>query len=312
MKTPTDFSKFPLFLLFLLLLSCEKKEADPLPVKDPVPSTYALEFITELDEEMSESSALAEFNNTLWTLNDKGNENTVYQMDPTNGSILKKVKVSNTENIDWESMAQSQEYLYIGDFGNNAGTRNDLVILKVKKSELLASSEVSAEKIMFSYPDQVNFNPTFQNHNFDCEAFFFANNAFHLFTKNWENNQTNYYTVPDVPGNHVAEFKASFNVTGLITAADINRSTGLIILLGYTNAGAASQGFLWLFSDYPAFNIFNGEKNKIIIGNIRDLGQTEGVFLKNDNSGWISSEEIVAGTLRIPSKLFRFDFKNYF
>jgi hypothetical protein len=304
--------KFSIVFLFVLFLSCEKKEEDPIPVKGPVPSTYSLEFISELHDEIAESSALIEFNNTLWTLNDNGNENILYQLDPNNGSILKKVSITNAENIDWESMAQSPEHIYIGDFGNNAGNREDLVILKIKKSELGAYDEVSAEKIFFSYPDQNNFSPTFQNHNFDCEAFFFANNQFHLFTKNWANNQTNYYTVPDMQGNHVADFKEVFNVSGLITGADINRSTGDIILLGYTNAGVSSQSFLWLFSDYPDFNIFNGEKYKITIGNIRDLGQTEGVFIKDDNSGWISSEEIVAGALRVSPKLFRFDFRNFF
>ena len=80
-------------------------------------------------------------------------------MNPDNGPILKKVSIKNAENIDWERMVQSPEHIYIGDFGNNTGNREDLVILKIKKSELLAFEEVSAEKIFFSYPIRNNFNP---------------------------------------------------------------------------------------------------------------------------------------------------------
>lgn len=312
MKKQVEYFHILFFILALLVISCDKKEEEPNPpLKDPVPSSYELEFVSELHEELSESSALAEFNNTLWTLNDKGNENILYQLDTNNGSILKKVKIANAENIDWESMAQSNDYLFIGDFGNNAGNRVDLVILRIKKSDLLAFEEVNAEKIFFSYPDQNNLNPIFQKHNFDCEAFFFVNNELHLFTKNWEDNKTNYYTVPDKPGNQLAEFKESFDVAGLITDADINRSTGDIILLGYTNAGISSQNFIWLFYDYTSFDIFKGEKNKIILGNVRDLGQTEGIVIREDNSGWITSEEILAGPIRIAPKLFRYDFKGF-
>jgi hypothetical protein len=312
MKTQVVYFNIFFLIVALFVISCEKKEEEPnLPLKDPVPSAYELEFISELHEELSESSALAEFNNTLWTLNDKGNENILYQLDTNNGSILKKVKIANAENIDWESMTQSNDYLFIGDFGNNAGNRVDLVILKLKKSDLLAFEEVNAEKIFFSYPDQNNLNPVFQNHNFDCEAFFFANNELHLFTKNWEDNRTNYYTVPDKPGNQLAEFKESFDVACLITDADINRSTGDIILLGYTNAGISSQSFIWLFSDYTSFDIFQGENNKIILGNVRDLGQTEGIVIREDNSGWITSEEILVGPIRIAPKLFKYDFKGF-
>jgi hypothetical protein len=312
MKTQTDHLSVLFIILAFLVISCEKiEEPSNAPEKEQIPPNYDMQFVSELHEELSESSALAEFNNTLWTLNDKGNENILYQLDSDNGSILKKVKIANAENIDWESMAQSNDYLYIGDFGNNAGDRLDLVILKVKKSDLLAFEEVNAEKIFFSYPEQTNLNPIFQNHNFDCEAFFFANNELHLFTKNWDDNHTNYYTVPDKPGNQLAEFKESFDVAGLVTEADINRATGDVILLGYTNAGITSQNFIWIFSNYTSFDIFKGENNKIILGNVRDLGQTEGIVIREDNSGWVTSEEIMAGPIRIAPKLFHYDFKAF-
>ncbi|MFD2200707.1 hypothetical protein [Shivajiella indica] len=312
MKIQAEKSVFLLPLLIFVGISCEEKIEKPIPLKEPIPATYNLEFITELDREVKESSALSFFNDALWTINDKGNENILYQLDAINGSILKKVRISNAENIDWESMAQSTDHIYIGDFGNNDGNRKDLAILKVKKSDLLALEEVIAEKIFFSYPEQTNFDPPSQNHNFDCEAFFFANNQFHLFTKNWADNQTNYYTVPDIPGNQTADLKKIFDTSGLITAADINISNGVIILLGYTNSGTNSQSFLWLLSDYPSFNIFSGEKNKIILGNVRELGQTEGIYFKEDNVGWVTSEEISLGPLRVTPKLFRFNFKTYF
>lgn len=277
-----------------------------------VPTSQSPQFITNLVNELKESSGLAYFNNQLWTINDSGNENIIYQVDETNGSTLKRVRVTNAPNVDWESMAQNDQYLFIGDFGNNSGNRKDLTIYRVEKSKVISQNEVVADKITFHYSDQTDFSAAFNNNNFDCEAFFFANGKLHLFSKNWLDNKTKYYTLPASPGDYKAELLDEFDSQGLITGADINSQTGDIVMIGYTNKGFSTQCFVWLFSGYPSFEIFNGKKNRIVLGSPASLGQTEAIFLKADNTGWISSEQISAGGYTIPPKLFAFDYSSYF
>lgn len=294
----------------IILRDFDLIEEDLLVNTGTVPSTYSLTFLTNLSSTMSESSGLAFLDGELWTHNDSGNSNDIFQFSQTSGSITKIFTVNNETNIDWEDLAQSSTHLFVGDFGNNNGDRTDLTIFKIPKSEIATSNSASAEKITFTYPDQTDFSSAPNANNFDCEAFFFANDSLYLFSKNWLDSQTKVYALPSTPGNYIAKLKTSFNTQGLVTAAAINSLTGDIVLLGYTNQGLSSESFVWLLSGYSGFDFFNGKKNRITLGSILSVGQTEGIFLSTNNSGWISSESI--GLLNIPAKLFSFDFKNFF
>jgi len=276
-----------------------------------MPTSIVPTLLQELDDELEESSGLAYFGGKVWTVNDSENENIIYQINLQSGKAERRVRVTNAENIDWESLAQSETHLYIGDFGNNAGNRTDLVVLKIQKEDLLTKTEVTAEKIFFSYPEQTNFNDRWNSHNFDCEASFYSNGVLHLFTKNWENNNTDYYTLETKPGTLKADHHGSFDSEGLITGADINQSTGDIVLVGYENKGIFSQSFIWILSDYPEHNPFGGKKSKIMLGSPADLGQTEAIFIKGDNKGYISSEAIYLNNFHITGKLFSIDFRNF-
>lgn len=276
-----------------------------------VPNSYSLKFITNLAQEVHESSGLARIDGELWTHNDSGFENILYKINKSNGTVTHRVRISNGQNVDWESLAQSETHLFVGDFGNNSGFRKDLVIYKIDKKEL-HKNEVTAEKIFFSYPDQTDFSPRFNNQDFDCEAFFFAHDQLHLFTKNWVTSTTRYYSLPSTAGEYSAKLEASFDTQGMVTGADINPRTGDIVLLGYTNQGFSTRSFVWLLSGYPSFRIFEGKKNRLDIGSPAILGLPEGVVLKDDNTGYISSETITLGSTNIPSKLFSFDFKAFF
>ena len=106
-----------------------------------------------LPSELDETSGLAFFNGKLWTINDSGGLPALYAFDTISGEIVQRITVSNAQNIDWESLAMDADHIYIGDFGNNAGTRDDLVIYKVSLSDipLTGNDYVTAEKIWFSW-----------------------------------------------------------------------------------------------------------------------------------------------------------------
>lgn len=82
---------------------------------------------------LNETSGLIKFGNSLYTQNDDTDKN-IYALDTLNGSIINTYSLSNLINIDWEEISQDNNYVYIGDFGNNAnGNRTNLRIYKLVK-----------------------------------------------------------------------------------------------------------------------------------------------------------------------------------
>jgi len=277
-------------------------------------SHYKSRIIADLPEPVKETSGLVFFNWQLWTINDSGNKPEIYQIDTITGSILRTVVIHNTVNTDWESITQDEANVYIGDFGNNAGNRKDLCILKIPKSDFFihTNDTMNASYIYFSYPDQTLFETASDKNNFDCEAFFFHNDSLHLFSKNRLDLQTKHYVLCSDPGNYKARMAESFNVDGLITDASIN-SQGNIVLLGYKNKrGKSYTCFVWLLSAYEGQFYFSGSKRKVKLGSALHLGQIEGIVLRDDNTGWLSSESIQSRWIHRPAKLFMFNFGGYF
>ncbi len=275
---------------------------------------YKPRFAAKLSDRLRETSGLVVIDGQLWTLNDGGNNPELYQIDTANGNVLRTVFIINGQNTDWESITQDDLNVYIGDFGNNSGSRKNLCILKINKPDLLnpAIDSLKAGIIRFSYPDQSDFSYSLNTNNYDCEAFFFDRDSLHLFSKNWQNQQCRHYVLPTDTGTFQAGFKEIFNTDGLITDVSVNES-GNIVMLGYKNTGGRMYScFAWLLSGYTDGFYFNGSKKRVELGSTFNLGQTEGSVLMNDNTGWLSSESIFAGWLFRPAKLFRFDFRNFY
>ena len=57
-------------------------------------------FIANLPVSLNETSGLLFFNGQLWSFNDSGNKPEIYQLDSTNGTVLRTVVVRNTINTD--------------------------------------------------------------------------------------------------------------------------------------------------------------------------------------------------------------------
>jgi len=266
-------------------------------------TTTTLVTKTPLASAVPESSGLQFTSQGLWTFNDSGNTPVLFKVDSTSGSVLQQVTVTNFPNVDWEDIAADAQYLYVGDFGNNDGSRRDLKVLRVQKSAIgtTPTASVTAQAINFSYPDQTNFSPGNNNHNFDCEAFFYANDSLHLFTKNWADLRTKYYTIPAQPGTYVAHLKGSFNTNGLITAADLNAAGTGAGLLGYNSSTGAT--FLWLLSDFRNGQFLKGNKRRIELPNALFIGQAEGLTFVDQYRVFISNERIV-NLITIPQRLY--------
>ncbi len=242
-------------------------------------------LVTVLSPGLEETSGLAMLGDELWTHNDSGDGAKLYQVDLSDGEIIRTVEVANADNEDWEDITHDDTYLYIGDIGNNDGSRTDLKVYRVLRSDLETSDEVEAEEINYHYSDQTTFDPSYHNTNFDCEALLHFQGNLYLFTKNWIDFKTNCYVLPDTPGDHEAVLLSTFDANCLVTGATMLPSTGGLALIGYTSSGGS---FTWIFDGFTGDDFFGGQATKLIW---TVLSQIEGVCDAGGDDIYISSEE---------------------
>lgn len=278
-------------------------------------TNYSPQLLFNLNDTLRETSGLAVHNNRWFTHNDSGNTNEIFEINPQNGQILRRITISNATNVDWEAMGINNQFLFMGDFGNNAGNRQNLKILKVDLTDLLnqQTTSLTAEIINFSYPDQLHFNTAMNNHNFDCEAMFYYQDSLHLFSKNWGNGFTKHYRLPISTGTYATTFVDSFFVDGLVTDASIDTISGNAVLLGY-KAGTLGiySSFATLLYDYPGTNFLSGNKRRIDLGSTLTLAQTEGIYLNEQFRGIISAEAINQSIINISAKIWQYDFATFY
>ena len=285
-----------LLTLFVFVISCSPEEAPE--------STSVFSQIQTLPEILSENSGMTEYESLIWFINDSGNEPFLYGYDKGSNDIVKTIEVSGADNTDWEDITQNSSSIFIGDFGNNDGSRSDLRIYIIDKTDMSGgsvSAVIPGGIIYFSYEDQTDFTSSNENTPFDCEAFIATDNFIFLFTKDWVSNKTSIYSIPAEPGSYSAEFKVQLNVNGLITsaflAADSNQN---LFLLGYT----PFIPFLWTLEGFDTdnFTYTNCERKDFIdyYGT-----QTEGLLVSNDGSVYISSEAFTEFSINKPPQLFR-------
>ncbi len=277
-----------------------------------LPSVLSPLTLAELPSSQNETSGLAWIQNRLFSINDEENTNQIFELNPESGVVIRTITVNNTKNNDWEDLAQSETHLFVGDFGNNLGNRTELNVLKIKISDLLNMTEVSSERIDFTFSDQTDFSENSGNHNFNCEGFIFWNGKLHLFSKNLGDIKTKHYVLSQEPGTRQAILDSSFDTEGLVTAAAIEKNSNSLVLLGYENKGISSQVFLWLFSDYSGEDFFSGTKHKILLGSPAQLSQTEGITFTEGFTVLISGEKISLGGSNIPAKLHKIDLTGLF
>lgn len=242
-----------------------------------------------LPDEIKESSGLAYFNGKLWTINDSDGLPVLYAFDTISGQIIQRVTISNAVNIDWEALAADDQFVYIGDFGNNSGTRTDLTIYRVLKSDipLEGNATIESTKLTFSYSDYAGSIENRRSNNFDCEALIAEKEFLYLFSKNHGNQKTKLYKLPKIPGDYIAELVTTFNSSGLITGADINNQSREVTLIGYVDQSWIP--FTWLLFDYEDNDFFSGNKRRIDFLNI-SATQTEAIVYTIGKHEVISSE----------------------
>ena len=268
-------------------------------VLEDLNSFNQLSIVTQLSDLVDESSGLIFLNNNLITFNDSGGSNSLYEIDIINGEVIRTVDIINAINNDWEDISVDSEYIYIGDFGNNYGNRQDLLIYKISISDFLNSPDnsVYAEEINFSYSDQTSFQSNAYNSNFDAESIISFNDSLYVFTKNWVDRKSNVYSISKNPGNYIASKIDSVDVQGLITAAEYNINSNTVTLLGYDT----DSPFIIELTNFNESNFSQGliSKFPLVVPETSSI-QTEGLT-NIDNYYYISAEDYLGN----PQVLYR-------
>jgi len=263
----------------------------------------------ELPTTVSETSGLLFYNGKLITHNDSGDNANLYEVDTISGTITRTILVTNATHIDWEDITQDETFIYIGDFGNNNGNRQDLKIYRISKSDFNNATSITAEIISFSYEDQVHFTSNPYNHDFDAEAFSVYNNELIIFSKNWASSEVKAYSIPKTIGNHSAKNIGSYNSEGLISGATYNPEDNSFLLCGYNKEG---HPLLLYLTDIDIVNPFSGIIERTdITSSIGLASQVEGVTHISGKKYFLSRERvnqtINGNQLVLNQHLFRFD-----
>ncbi len=200
---------------------------------------------------------------SLWWHNDGGSLPVLYLTDRA-GRLLRADTLAGTRNVDWEDLTTDRQCtLYVGDFGNNLGHRTRFSIYSYRPATQTVDS------ILFTYPGQDGSGRAKQG-NYDTEAFFFANDSLHLFTKDLLPSSqflTRHFVVPAQPGQYVAQLRDSLVLRKrVVTAAAIDSEGNVAITayyfhfwLGFLPMSAAT---VYLFTDYPAGQYLQGRLHK--------------------------------------------------
>jgi hypothetical protein len=278
------------------------------------PTNYSLNLVANLVDTLSENSGLVWAAGKLYTFNDSGSGTKMYEV-MANGTIIRTIHIANSTNVDWEAMTSDSTYFYLGDFGNNNGNRTDLCIYRLLKSEVCNNTidTVVAEKMNFSWADQLDFTSAYNANDFDCEAFYATEDSLFLFSKNWVDLKTKCYALPNYWTDTLnATLSSQFDVDGLITDACKDTMNDRIYLLGYKNNGNNFYtSFIWCLWDHASNFIFSGNKRRIEIGNVLTVSQTEGIALSDNGTAYVSAEKVI-NIITIPAKLFSLNFSAYF
>lgn len=251
-------------------------------------SAQQVDLVTYLDDSIKETSGLICLDERLITHNDSGGEAALYEIDTISGTILRKTIVANANNIDWEDICLDSNYIYIGDFGNNSGSRTNLCIYRLLISDYLTSlnDTVFVDTILFNYADQTDFTSSTFATNFDAEALISFGDSLWIFTKNWGDYRTNIYAVSKQPGTYSISKTDSLDAQGLVTGGVFDLNMNKVVLTGYTFA----YPFIIELTNFIGHHFSNGIINRYPIDLMGSL-QVEAIAYCENDFYYLTAEE---------------------
>ncbi|WP_312768013.1 hypothetical protein [Epilithonimonas sp.] len=259
--------------------------------------------IAILSDSLRESSGLTNMDGRLFSFNDSGNTSEIFEIKPGSSHIEKTYK-TGLKNIDWEAMTNDGENFYIGEFGNNLGTRKDLKVYRIafRNDSLMLDS---IKTIPFFYPEQTDFTPKNINNNFDAEAMIFLDGNIHLFTKEWVTNTVSHYVIDkNLTENQPAQKLENYDTGFVVT--DASFFDNKLYVVGYTKNASV---YMMIFEKDEVGNLFfNKPVKKYSLGRAYNVGQIEGITA-TEKGIYISGERFSIKIKKVPQSLYFIPFK---
>lgn len=260
--------------------------------------------IAVLSDSLEESSGLTNINGRIFSFNDSGNTSEIFEITP-GSSHIKKTFQTGLKNIDWEAMTNDGENFYIGEFGNNLGSRKDLKVYEIpfKNDSIIVDS---IKTIPFFYPEQNDFTSKNVNNNFDAEAMIFLDGNIHIFTKEWITNTVSHYVIDkNLAENQSAQKLESFE-TGFV-ATDASFFDNKLYVVGYTKKASV---YMMIFEKDNSGNLFfNRPLKKFALGRAFNIGQIEGITAM-EKGVYISGERFNIKLKKLPQSIYFIPFKD--
>ena len=254
-----------------LLSGCAASYDDTLPQLD-ITDSYLL------PDTLAESSGLYCLENSAFTVNDSGNTATLFEIDAT-GTIVSETQLDKP-NTDWEAVTANQNFIYIGDIGNNRGDRSNLTIEVVERDTLRYHGTLSIDYEGYQAGSNVPYA-----HDFDAEAMTWRDGKLLVFSKSWASRVSRVYEVDSKASTQVLKAAGYIDgLPGVITGADWDSKRQQFVIVGY-----ASDPFgnfdTFLAEVTPGFKVSR-------IWPLPDHDQVEGVCAAPDGSYWVTQEAV--------------------
>ncbi|WP_333851977.1 hypothetical protein [Epilithonimonas sp.] len=260
--------------------------------------------IAVLSDSLRESSGLTNIDGRLFSFNDSGNTSEIFEIK-AGSSYIEKTFQTRLKNIDWEAITNDGENFYVGEFGNNLGTRKDLKVYQIpfRNDSLIVDS---IKTIPFFYPEQNDFTPKNINNNFDAEAMIFLEGNIHLFTKEWITNTVSHYVInKNLTENQPAKKLESFDTGFVVTDASVFENK--LYVVGYTKKASV---YMMIFEKDEAGNLFfNKPLKKYSLGRAYNVGQIEGITA-TEKGIYISGERFSIKIKKVPQSLYFIPFED--
>ena len=300
--------KIAQLLCVSLILNSQFSILNTLQAQDIATSKTAptAETIGDLPSQLEGSSSLFFLDGKLWSCNDH-NTLVLYALDTLTAAITDSI-VFDTTVYDLEEVTQDDEYLYLGDIGDNLGVRDDLHILRIRKTDLAtAEGEIPAsivcDTIWFSYPDRTPDSAR----NFDCEAFVATDTALLLFTKQWLSQGSTCYSIPKTPGRWEARRLFFLPARGLVTGACHQPERSRLVLCGYNILCAP---FVYIIDPFDGTGSDQSRHLHVDLSN--GIGwQTEGIATADGLHYFLTSEHLDLYGIDHPAQLFTLDLTEF-
>lgn len=191
------------------------------------------------------------YKGVFWALSDSGNPADIVPVT-ADGKLASgwsgPVRVEGVRNYDWEDLALDDKgHLIIADVGNNRGRRQQLMLHFVKEPKPGMTSVRPDRTLRVHYEDQTEASP-----DYDCEAVFMAGGRLYFLTKHRSDKRTRLYRLEgrSTKASNPLRLIDSFEIGGMVTAADTSPDGKLVAVLTYTA--------VWVFEyDPKSGSIFN-------------------------------------------------------